>query len=115
VTPDAPGLFSSAVAADEAFENLAEDLSGEGVTVRPVFGKRGLMYGGKALGCRFGPGVAFRLIAGTPEHTAALALTGAELFDPSSRHRPMKDWVVVPADFAAQWRDLALAARKHLA
>jgi hypothetical protein len=103
------------MAADEAFDDLAERLTGDGVTVKPVFGKRGLMSGGKALGCRFGAGVALRLIAGTPEHTAALDLTGAELFDPSSRHRPMKDWVVVPADFADQWYDLALAARKHLA
>jgi hypothetical protein len=103
------------MAADEEFDELAGRLSGDGVTVRSVFGKRGLMYGGKALGCRFGAGVALRLVAGSPEHTAALALAGAELFDPSSRHRPMKDWVVVPADFADRWYDLALAARGHLA
>jgi hypothetical protein len=102
------------VTADEAFEDLADRLAGDGVTVKPVFGKRGLMYGGKALGCRFGAGVALRLVAGTPEHTAALDLPGAELFDPSSRHRPMKDWVVVPADHADQWPDLAAAARDHL-
>jgi hypothetical protein len=103
------------VAADDAFDDLAEQLTGDGVSPKSVFGKRGLMYGGKALGCRFGAGVALRLIAGTPEHTAALDLAGAELFDPSGRHRPMKDWVVVPADFADQWYDLALAARTHLA
>jgi hypothetical protein len=102
------------VTADEAFEDLAERLAADGVTVKPVFGKPGLMYGGKALGCRFAAGVALRLIAGTPEHTAALRLAGAELFDPSSRHRPMKDWVVVPAAFTDQWHNLALAARQNL-
>jgi hypothetical protein len=102
------------VSADEKFGRLAAELAGDGVVVKPVFGKQGLMHGGKSLGCRFGPGVALRLGAGTEEHTRALALDGAELFDPSGRHRPMKDWVVVPAAYATQWYDLALAARSRL-
>jgi hypothetical protein len=102
------------MSADEEFGRLAEKLAADGVVVKPVFGKQGLMLRGKSLGCRFGPGVALRLGAGTAEHTQALALEGAELFDPSARDRPMKDWVVVPAAHAAQWYDLALAARDRL-
>jgi hypothetical protein len=96
------------------FGRLAERLAGDGVVVKPVFGERGLMLRGKSLGCRYGVGVALRLGAGTAEHARALALEGAEPFDPAARDRPMTDWVVVPAAHAAQWYDLALAARDRL-
>ena len=44
------------------------------------------------------------------DHAAALALEGAELFDPSGMGRAMKEWVVVPPDQAEAWPDLADAA-----
>jgi hypothetical protein len=40
-------------------------------------------------------------------HAGALALEGAELFDPSGRGRPMKAWVQVPAAHADRWPKLA--------
>jgi len=43
-------------------------------------------------------------------HAGALALDGAELFDPSGRGRPMKAWVQVPAAHADRWPDLAAQA-----
>lgn len=38
-----------------------------------------------------------------PQHTDALALSGARLFDPSGRGRPMREWaeVLVPVPIAA--------------
>jgi hypothetical protein len=41
------------------------------------------------------------------QREAALALEGAELFDPSERGRPMKEWVAVPAAHADRWPGLA--------
>jgi hypothetical protein len=40
----------------------------------------------------------------------ALALDGAQLFDPMSRGRPMKEWVQVPAVQAGRWPELARRA-----
>jgi hypothetical protein len=43
-----------------------------------------------------------------PERRAeALALAGAHLFDPSGRGRPFREWVVVPAEHADRWEQLA--------
>jgi len=48
----------------------------------------------------------FKLTA--PEvHAEALALEGAQLFDPSGEGRPFKQWVVVPAAHAERWESFA--------
>ena len=39
-------------------------------------------------------------------HTEALALSGANLFDPMGG-RPMKEWVVVPAEHSTRWIEFA--------
>jgi hypothetical protein len=46
-----------------------------------------------------------------PHLTEALALSGAQLFDPSERGHPWKEWVEVPAEHASQW---AMFAREAL-
>jgi hypothetical protein len=66
--------------------------------------------GKTSFGCLFGDGLALKLVAGSPEHARALALPGAELFDPSGRERPFKDWVVVPVAAEDDWTPLAQAA-----
>ena len=84
---------------DELFDEIAEELAGlagQGVTVAPMFGERSLKAAGRGIGCLLGDTLAFRLGAGTSTHAAALALTGAALFDPSGKDRPFKDWVAVP-------------------
>ena len=43
-------------------------------------------------------------------HADALALDGAQLFDPSGRGRPFKEWVQVPAAHAERWPSLAQRA-----
>jgi hypothetical protein len=40
----------------------------------------------------------------------ALRIEGAHQFDPSGLGRPMKAWVVVPADQAVEWERLAKLA-----
>ncbi len=48
------------------------------------------------------------------DHERALALPGARSFDPSSRGRPMKEWVEVQARHAARWASLARQALKYV-
>jgi hypothetical protein len=98
------------VDASEAFESVAGDLRPRGVVTAQMFGKRALKFESRAFACLFGDALAVKLMAGTSEHTAALALPGAELFDPSGRHRPMKDWVTVPFAHTDRWGPLAGAA-----
>lgn len=35
---------------------------------------------------------------------------GSVNWDPSGKHRPMKDWLQVPAEFEADWKTLAMQA-----
>ncbi|MEU9298836.1 hypothetical protein [Streptomyces sp. NPDC048266] len=99
---------------DELFDDIATDLAPLGCTTGAMFGKRGLKAHGKAFACLKGDYLAFKLGDGTPAHAEALALSGAELFDPSGKHRPFKDWIAVPYTHAAQWPNLAEAALNRL-
>ncbi len=96
------------------YDRLAADLADLGVSVGQMFGKPTLKSGSKAIGCLFGDAVAFKLGAGTTEHTAALALAGAHLFDPSGTGRAMKDWVCVPVAHVGQWAALGEAALRRV-
>lgn len=90
---------------------LLDDIAAElGVTAGAMFGKRALKSGSKAFVCLKGDDLAFKLGAGTAEHTAALELPGACLFDPSGGGRPFKDWVAVPVAQSAEWPRLATLA-----
>jgi hypothetical protein len=40
-------------------------------------------------------------------HGEALKLSGSHLFDPSGKGRPFKEWVVIPAEHAAEWPGFA--------
>ena len=44
------------------------------------------------------------------QRDTALGLEGSELFDPSGRGRPFKEWVQVPAAHADRWPEFAEAA-----
>jgi hypothetical protein len=68
---------------------------------------------GKAYAGYYGGAMVFKL--GGSAHSKALALPGASLFDPSGRGRPMKEWVVVPAEHSGAWLDLARDALAYSA
>ena len=76
-----------------------------------IFGMPCLKTNGKAFAGYYQSAMVFKLAV--PEHTEALALAGAQLFDPSGRGRPMKEWVEVPVEHAARWLDFARAALRY--
>lgn len=100
--------------ADGRFAEIAAELEPAGVEAGAMFGKRALKAHGKAFVCLKGDLLAFKLGQGSPAHDRALALPGAELFDPSGGGRPFKDWVAVPLALADQWSTLAATALERL-
>ena len=100
----------SSAAAISAFEGLGADLAGAGVVMGKMFGASSLLLNKKALACLNGDKVAFKLGKNTPAHARALALPGAELFDPSGMNRPFKDWVELPLSLQSEWPSFAEAA-----
>jgi hypothetical protein len=99
---------------DDLLNDIAAGLGPRGATTGAMFGKRALKAHGKAFACLKGDLLAIRLGAGTAAHAEALALPGAELFDPSGKDRPFKDWVAIPAAHAARWADYAETALENL-
>lgn len=71
-----------------------------------LFGKPCYKTGGKAFICFFRDEMVCKLRGDI--HDAALKETGAKLFDPSGKNRPMKEWVQLPE--TAAWAKYASAA-----
>ena len=93
------------------YEAVAAGLAAHGVQASSMFGMPTLKLDGKALAGVHGDAMVFKLSG--EAHADALRLPGAHLFDPSGMGRPMKAWVVVPAEQAEEWErlaELALAA-----
>ena len=67
---------------------------------------------GKAFAGFFEGAMVFKL--GGDSHGEALALSGARLFDPSERGRPMKEWVVVPIEHVSRWLEFARNAFNYV-
>ncbi|MFB4313908.1 hypothetical protein [Actinomadura sp. 21ATH] len=103
------------MSAEEDFEQVGAELADLGVRVSSMMGRPALKdHAGKVFASlQRDQAMVFRLVEGTPEHTAALALPGASLFDPSGKGREVKDWVVVPHSSVEQWTDLAEAAHSR--
>ena len=75
-----------------------------------MFGKPTLKVGTKSIACLYNEGMAFKLGAGTHEHTEALSLPGSNVFDPSGTGRTMRDWAWVPTEHFTHWLEFADAA-----
>ncbi|MDX6276273.1 MAG: hypothetical protein QOJ72_401 [Nocardioidaceae bacterium] len=95
---------------DALFDGIAADLGPRGVLTGALFGARSLTCGGTAFACLKGGRFAVKLGAGSARHAEALALPDAELFDPSGKGRPFKDWVVIAPTQSEQWSRYAEAA-----
>ncbi len=77
-----------------------------------MFGKPCFKTNGKAFICFFQNEMVFKLTGDT--HSDALSLDGSQLFDPSGKKRPMKEWVQVSADYADKWIKFAKEAMKYV-
>jgi hypothetical protein len=77
-----------------------------------MFGKPCFKINGKAFVAFFKDCMVFKLT--DKAHKEALSLDGSELFDPSGKKRPMKEWVQVPFDYSDKWKKFAKAAYDYV-
>lgn len=70
-----------------------------------LFGKPCFKVNKKAFVCFFQNEMVFKLAG--EAHSEALSLQGSQLFDPSGKKRPMKEWVQVPYDYSDKWAEYA--------
>jgi len=77
-----------------------------------MFGKPCFKMEGNAFACFFQNEMVFKLKG--EMHGVALGLEGAQLFDPSGKKRPMKEWVQVPLDYSNDWATYAKSAMEYV-
>ncbi|MFK7969155.1 MAG: hypothetical protein AB8F95_02255 [Bacteroidia bacterium] len=87
-------------------ENIPEAAKGQ------LFGKPCYKLNGKAFCCFFKNEMVFKLTG--EDHQEALSFDGAQLFDPSGKGRPMKEWVQLPYDYQEHWTRFAESAAEYL-
>ncbi len=90
----------------DLYTSIGQGLAG--AEAGQLFGKPCFKVKGKAIICFFRNEMVFKLNGDL--HAEALALDGAQLFDPSGKHRPMKEWVQVPFHYKDSWRKYAKGA-----
>lgn len=96
--------------AEEAYLAIGQRL--EEAVQSQMFGKPCFKINGKAFICFFDNQLVFKLTGDA--HKEALSLDGAQLFDPSGKKRPMKEWVQVPFHYADKWEMFAEEAMKYV-
>lgn len=84
----------------------------EGSEQSQMFGKPCFKIGGKAFICFFQNEMVFKLTGDI--HKEALSLESSQLFDPSEKKRPMKEWIQVPAFHKEKWPHYAMEAVKYV-
>lgn len=77
-----------------------------------MFGKPCFKINGKAFICFFQNEMVFKLTGET--HSDALSLDASQLFDPSGKKRPMKEWVQVSYHYKENWADFAKSASEYV-
>ena len=92
-----------------AFYSIGDEI--ENAVKSQLFGKPCFKVGGKAFACFFQNEMVFKLNG--ESHSDALSLDGSQLFDPSGKMRPMKEWVQVPFHYADNWKAFALSAMQY--
>jgi len=97
---------------ERVYATVCEAMTALGAEAGTMFGMPTLKRGGKAFAGQFGDAMVFKLAGAS--HATALALKGAELFDPSGMGRPMKAWVVLPAAQHKAWTKMAATALEAL-
>ena len=97
--------------AQGSYDEIADDLAARNADVElgQMMGMPAIKRSGKmVVGFSRTEGAMVFKLTNEKQREAALALDSTHLFDPSGgRRAPMKEWVVVPAAHAKQWRKLA--------
>jgi hypothetical protein len=91
----------------QRYDELVADVTARHADVSPgqMFGMPCLKRGGKVVAGLWKNGGLTVKLTDEAVREEALALPGAELFDPGMGRR-MREWVLVPADQADRWDDL---------
>lgn len=84
----------------------------KGAEQSQMFGKPCFKVKGKAFVCLFEDAMVFKLNGDV--HNEAVTLKGSQLFDPSGKKRPMKEWVQVPYAHKDKWKKFAEAALEYV-
>ncbi len=84
----------------------------DGALSGKLFGKLCFKINKKAFCCFFEDEMVFKLNGDF--HKKALTLNGSQLFDPSKKGRPMKEWVQVPFEHHKHWKKFATAAAEYV-
>ncbi len=77
-----------------------------------MFGKPCFKINGKTFICFYEKSMVFKLSGNILN--VALSLDGSELFDPSGKRRPMKEWVQITAKHRDKWPRYAKAAFEYV-
>ncbi len=97
----------------ELYTLIGEELRTQNeVEVSQMFGKPCLKVKGRAFACFFHDEMVFKLTG--KEHESALQLKGSQLFDPSGKKRPMKEWVQVSFDYSKKWKHYAVVSLEYV-
>ena len=95
---------------EELYISIGQSL--ENAVQSQMFGKPCFKINKKAFACFFQNEMVFKLTGEC--HGDALSLDGSQLFDPSGKKRPMKEWVQVPYDYHNEWKRFAEEALKYV-
>lgn len=95
---------------EELYISIGQQL--DDVQQSQMFGKPCFKIKGKAFICFYQQSMVFKLTGAT--HKEALNFEGAQLFDPSGKKRPMKEWIQVPFAYKNHWEKFAMEAWKYV-
>ncbi|MFY0673020.1 MAG: hypothetical protein JXQ87_06425 [Bacteroidia bacterium] len=92
------------------YEKIGSELEiSHKVNTGQMFGKPCIKANGKAFAAFFKDEMVFK-IGREEAYLIINKYPGAQLWDPSGKKRPMKDWLQVPNAFSSDWNKLALQA-----
>lgn len=77
-----------------------------------LFGKPCYKVNGKAFICFFSKEMVFKLRG--ESHRMAMSMEGSQLFDPSGKKRPMKEWVQISFKKQIHWEAFAKEALAYI-